>query len=149
MSHIATIKTEITDLEALELACKELGLEFKEGQTSCLFRPQMNKTDTIPCSHAISLPKGQHWMELGLVKSDKGYNLVGDELLELHEEDDNGLAWARMIYARDTNPLGRKYGKLLQSYAVHKTVIEARRKGWSVKRTQVGAKVQLTVTGMN
>ena len=152
MSHIATIKTEITDLEAVKLACQELGLEFMEGQTTCAFWPNEGAPQLQPCTHAIKLPVGAYRMELGLVKTAKGYDLVGDDLLKLAETDVNqsGNFWCQQIFGMNKNPLGKNFGKLLQAYGLNKATMEAKRRGYLVARQYVPntQKVQLVVTGM-
>ena len=151
MSHIATIQTSITDIEAVKLACKELGLTFKENQKTCDFWPTGGKPQQHPCDHAIGLPAGKYAMELGLVKTDKGYDLVGDNLLHLSEKnkDASGEYWCQEIFGMNRNPLGEKYGKFLQSYGLNKASLEARRKGYLVTR-QAGKNgaIKLVVTGM-
>ena len=41
--------------------------------------------------------------------------------------------------------VGAKYGKLIQLYGIHKATIEARKKGWTVQRKQVGNNIKLTI----
>lgn len=152
MSHIATIKTEIKDLEAVKLACAELGLEFLEGQKTCKFYPKAGSPQTHPCDHAIKLPEGNgsFAMELGLVKTEKGFDLVGDDLLKLSENCENGQFWCETIFGMEKNPLGKNFNKLLQLYAVNKATIESKKMGYLVKRQYVPGtqKIQLVVTGM-
>lgn len=150
MSHIALIKTQITDLEAVKLACAELGLTFLENQTTCKFWPNAGTAQEHPCTHAIGLPKGNYCMELGLVRTATGYDLVGDELLKWDEKDDSGYNWTRSLMGRDRNPLGVNFGKLLQSYGVNKATIEAKRRGYMVSRQYVPntQTIQLVVTGV-
>jgi hypothetical protein len=146
MSHIATIATQITDIEAVRHACAELGLTFVENQKTCAFWPSSGKPQLHPCDHAVTLPVGQFKMELGLVRDKAGcYSLVGDDMLHL-----NDRSTCQMIFGRDTNPLGTKFNKLMQLYAVHKTQIEAKRKGWIVTRKVVAGsnKIQLSISGM-
>ncbi|MDB6027519.1 MAG: hypothetical protein JWM68_3742 [Verrucomicrobiales bacterium] len=150
MSHIATIQTQITDLEAVKRACKELGLVFKENQTTCAFWPSGNQPQLHPCTHAVELPVGDFRMELGLVKTGNTYSLVGDDLLHMSEKDGQvGVNWCKDIFGRETNPLGQKFGKFLQLYGVHKATMEAQRKGYLVTR-KVGANnsIQIVATGM-
>jgi len=148
MSHIVAIQTEIKDIEAVKRACAELGLEFKENQTTCAFWPSQGKPQTHPCTHAIALPVGHYKMELGLVRQPSGsYTLVGDELLKL---DNNEHGWCERIFGRLTNPLGKNFNKLLQLYGVNKATIEAKKRGYLVTRSIVPGtqKIQLAVTGM-
>lgn len=145
MSHIATIKTEIKDIEAVKLACAELGLEFKENQKTCKFWPTAGRPQEHPCEHAVALPIGSYEMELGLVKTETGYSLVGDNLL--HHDDPTVC---QTLFGLDKNPLGKNYSKLLQLYAVNKATIESKKRGYLVQRQYVPGtqKIQLVVTGM-
>jgi|SRR5579884_1968719 len=150
MSHIAEIKTELKDLEAVKAACKELGLTFHEGQKTCAFYPTEAGAQQHPCDHAIGLPVGDYKMELGLTKQANGtFSLVGDNLLQLAHTDDSGDYWCKRIFGRETNPLGSKFGTFIQHYAVHKATIEARKRGYMVNRVagKNGA-IQLVVTGI-
>jgi hypothetical protein len=151
MSHIVSIATEIKDIEAVKRACAELGLVFKENQTTCKFWHAQQHT----CTHAIELPKGSlpYAMELGLVRQASGsYSLVGDELLRLGAEDEayHEKGWPKRLVGTDTNPLGTNFNKLLQLYGVAKATIEAKKRGYLVTRSQVPGtnKIQLCVTGM-
>ncbi|MDB6017688.1 MAG: hypothetical protein JWR19_2177 [Pedosphaera sp.] len=150
MSHIATIKTAITDLEAVKRACKELGFTFKENQKTCAFWPTGSKPQQCACDHAIELPSGNYKMELGLVKTDTGYDLVGDELMKLSEKDKRGPFWCKHIFGMDKNPLGQNFGRFIQHYGLHKTQIEAAKKGWLTTRKVVPGtdKIQVHITGM-
>ncbi len=151
MSHIATIKTEIKDLEALKLACRELGLTFLENQKTCKFYPVQNKPPLHPCDHAIAMPTHADKtmdMELGLVKTPTGYNIAADDLMLLSENCPDGQFWAKHIFGTEVNPLGKKYGKLLQAYGVNKAILEARRKGYTATRKHVNGSIQVCITGM-
>lgn len=141
MSHIATVKTEIRDLKALAAACKELGLTFVENQKTCRF--WNGKTE--PCDHAITLPARKQAMDLGLKQTKTGFDLVGDAYLQ---RDDKGTC--NYVFGRETNPLGKSFGALIQLYGVHKSTIEAQKRGYLVKRQILPGtqKIQLVVTGV-
>ena len=88
MSHVETVKVNITDLEALKKACERLGVEFHEGQTHYEWYGHsvgdypipagLTKTDLGHCAHAIHVPGVKY--EIGIVpnKSGKGYTLAYD-----------------------------------------------------------------------
>src|SRR5437016_6251552 len=92
MSHVAAIKTEITDLEALKRACDELGLTFKEGQTTykwfgqwvndyhgedAAYKSGIDPKDYGKCAHAIGVPGSGY--EIGVVKLPNGnFTLIYD-----------------------------------------------------------------------
>ena len=102
MSHIVTIKTEIRDVAALSAACSRLGL-----------KPPVHGTAQLYSSHAtgqiVELPG---WT----------YPVVIDTESRQLAYDNYAGAWG------DQNELD----KLLQSYAVEKAKLEARKQGHSV-----------------
>lgn len=63
MSHIVTTKTVITDLDAMERACANIGLEFMRDQTSF----KWYESTPQKCDHAIRLPNNDRAYEIGLV----------------------------------------------------------------------------------
>lgn len=155
MSHIAKIKTEIKDLEAVRLACDELGLTFLENQKTCAFWPVERKPQQHPCDHAIRLPAGHFAMELGLVKTETGYDLVGDELLHIDEKHTGkygrtGKEWCKNIFGTEVNPLGSNLGRFIRSYTANKVEIEAAKRGWLVSRSVVAGtnEIKMTLSGM-
>ena len=99
MSHIVTIRTRVTDAAALAAACRRLGLDEPVEGTAMLFSGQATGL-------VVNLP-GWH------------YPVVADTTTaELKFDNYNG-AWGEQS----------ELNKLLQSYAVEKTRIEARRAG--------------------
>lgn len=141
MSHIATIKTQLKDLEAIKLAAAELGFTFHENQTTCIYYAGQ----TVPCNHVLTHSPGFYEGQVGLVKQPDGsYSIVTDEM-------NLGKVSAQLCqkyFKRDTNPLANNFGGFTQLYGVHKTQIEAQKRGWLTKRVQVGGKIQVHVTGM-
>jgi len=83
MSHITTINVEIRDLEAVKEICKELGLEFREGQRSYRWYgvsvgdypipTGFTKSDLGRCDHAIGIKGNSKSYEIGLVKRGDAY----------------------------------------------------------------------------
>ncbi len=112
MSHFTEIKTQIKDIEALRLACQEMGLNLLQDADARGYYENRTKGDYV-----IKL-KGPY--DIALNKQQDGtYGLTAD-LWQGHVEKE----------------VGHNYGKLLQLYGVHKATIEARKKGLSVMRKQ-------------
>jgi hypothetical protein len=112
MSHFTEIKTQIKDIEALRLACQELGLSLVPNTEARGYYQNKTKGDYV-----VQL-KGPY--DIAVNKQPDGtYGLTAD-LWQGHVEKE----------------VGQGYGKILQLYGVHKTTIEARKKGLSVMRKQ-------------
>jgi len=110
MSHFTTIQTQIKDLEALKSACAEMGLTVLENAKARGYYEANTNGDLV-----IKL-KGPY--DIAVQKQPNNtYGLTAD-LWNGHVEQE----------------VGPGYGKLLQLYAVHKAMIEARRKGHLVTR---------------
>jgi hypothetical protein len=73
MSHITTIKVEIMDLDALDEACKPLGLELRRGQKKYRWYGSQPKA----CEHAIGIPKTNNY-EVGVVRQGNSLGLAYD-----------------------------------------------------------------------
>jgi len=121
MSHISKIELEVNDLGMLGQACKGLGLELIRNQKSFKWYGQDSK-----CDHAINVPDASY--EIGIVKNGNGYELQCDFY-------DHALG----------KVIGVKGGLLKQAYALQKTRIEARRKGYSVLEKWDEDKVRLHI----
>jgi hypothetical protein len=91
MSHVATVELEVKDLDALERACKRLGLVLRLGQQTYKWwgthvgdypLPEgFTEEDLGKCEHAIADPNNRHAYEIGLVKrrdGKPGYTLLWD-----------------------------------------------------------------------
>ena len=102
MSHIVTIKTEVRDVAAIGAACIRLGLELPEFGTRRLF-------STAVAGFAVELP-GWH------------YPVVCDTVAGIIHYDNYDGAWG--------NP--RELDRFLQTYAVEKAKLEARKRGHTV-----------------
>lgn len=144
MSHVVSIKTELTDLEAVKAACRELGLIFKPGQTTFKWWGRsegdypipagMRKADLGQCDHAIGVP-GTEW-EIGLVRQANGaYKLAFD------------------FYGHRGQPIldalgGQEAGRFLQAYGVNKTIMTARKLGHNAVRVMgKNGAVNVIITG--
>jgi hypothetical protein len=112
LSHFTEIKTQIKHIEALKLACQELGLNLVPNAEARGYYENKIKGDFV-----IQL-KGPYDIAVNQLK-DGTFGLTSD-LWQGHVEKE----------------VGQGYGKLLQLYGVHKTTIEARKNGLSVLRRQ-------------
>jgi hypothetical protein len=126
MSHFTTIQTQIRDLEALRDASVELGLQLL-ADTKC--RGYAGITRLAP--HIIKLT-GPYDIAVEPSKENPGsYGLTTD--------------WWDGHVAKE---VGTGYGRLLQSYGIHKTMREARTRGLRVSRKQEqDGSVLLTLEG--
>jgi hypothetical protein len=126
MSHFTTIQTQIRDLDALQDACVELGFGFLQN-AKC--RGYAGVTRLAP--HVIQL-KGPYDIAVDpSPEKDGTYGLTTD--------------WWDGHVAKE---VGTGYGRLLQSYGIHKTMREARTRGLRVHRRQEqDGSVLLTLEG--
>ena len=125
MSHFTEIKTEIKDIEALRLACKEMGLTLLQNAEARGYYESKTKGDYV-----IRL-KGPY--DIALNKQPDGTFGLTADLWNGHVEKE----------------VGQGYGKLLQLYGVHKATIEARKKGLSVlRRQQQNGSIKLVLMGV-
>ncbi len=126
MSHFTTIQTQIRDLSALSDACGELGVSLvPDGEC----RGFGGITRRAP--HVIRL-KGPY--DIAVDPSDNGdgnYGLTTDW-------------WDGHV----TREVGEGYGRLLQSYGVHKTTREARMRGLrATRKVEADGSILLTLEG--
>ena len=122
MSHFTHIQTRIHDLTALQAACEELGLQLVQNAEARGYGSNKIRGDWV-----IRL-RGPY--DVALQKQEDGSFQVTADLWAGHVESE----------------LGKDFGRLKQFYGVHKTVIEARRKGLSVKRQQMaGGAIRLAL----
>ena len=112
MSHFTTIETEIRNIPALETACAELGDTLARNTRA---RGWMNQT--TEGDYVIQLP-GQH--DVALKRQPNGsYQIVADFY-------DTTIA----------RVLGKSCQKLVQTYAVHRTMAQLQKKGRIGRREQ-------------
>ncbi len=125
MSHFTTIKTQIKDIEALRSACQEMGLTVLQNAEARGYYTNKIKGDFV-----IQL-KGPY--DIALQKELGGSYALTADLWNGHVEQE----------------VGQGYGKLLQLYAVHKAMKEARRKGHMVSRSQKqDGSIKLVIQGV-
>lgn len=123
MSHFTSIQTQIHDVNALEAACTELGVELLHNAEARGYANQSRHGELVirlkgPYDIAANRPEGSANNEN---RSDKpvAYELTTD-WWDGHVEQE----------------VGAHYGRLLQLYGVHKTIREANRKRLRVTRKQ-------------
>ena len=123
MSHISKIELEVKDLVMLSQACASLGLTLIRDRNQFRWYGK-----DAPCDHVIKVPGAMY--EIGVVKQKGSYELNCDFY-------DSGIE----------KVVGRQAGLLKQAYAVAKTKIEARRKGYCVleKNTDTGIRIHIRI----
>lgn len=125
MSHFTTIKTQIKDIDALCSALREMGLAlFTNGNARGY---SSNKTH-----------------------GDFVIRLNGPYDIALNKQPDGSYGLIADLYAGHVeNEVGQNYGKLLQLYGIHKTMQEARKKGYSaMRKTQADGSIKLTLCSL-
>lgn len=120
MSHISTIRTAINDLDALDEACRSLGLELRREQKT--YRTYGGRESA--CEAAIVLPGSARAYEVGLLRGDAAgtYELAFDDW-----QGGQGMV------ART----GQECRTVLVEYARAKTKRLARQKGWSYREERL------------
>ncbi len=147
MSHIVRQPADIIDLDALSVACRRRGLEFRPNKTHHAWwgrfvgdSPGIAGVDPSlygTCLHAIgekgTIPSdgyGGHW-EIGLVANPngRGYSLVFDNYGESGR--------------RITALAGENLSGLIQEYGVEVATRKMQRQGYRVTRAETAGKVRL------
>jgi hypothetical protein len=125
MSHFTTIQTKVRDLNALRHALGELGVTLHEKTNARGYAGNTLKGDYV-----IRL-KGPY--DIAVNKTPDGsYGLTTD--------------WWDGHVAQEVGPT---FGRLLQLYGIHKTTIEARKRGHLVQRKpQRDGSIKLTIGGV-
>lgn len=116
MSHFTTILTQIRDVDALEAACAELGVELLRDTEARGFANSSRHGELV-----VRL-KGPYDIAANRANPNDGtepYELTTD--------------WWNGHVEREVGP---NYGRLLQLYGVHKTMREAAKKRLRVTRRQ-------------
>ncbi len=113
MSHFTTIQTQIRDVEALEAACTELGVELLRNTEARGFANSTRHGELV-----VRL-KGPYDIAANRAEESDSYELATD--------------WWNGHVEREVGP---NYGRLLQLYGVHKTIREANKKRLRVTRHQ-------------
>jgi len=124
MSHISKIELEVKDLGILGQACSRLGLELLKNSKTFKWYGQ-----EAQCDHCIRVPGADY--EIGVLNRNGSYELNCD------------------FYDKNLEKvIGLKGGLLKQAYAVEKTRLEARKKGYSVieRQTQNGIQLHIRIS---
>ena len=131
MSHFTTIQTQIKDLDALVCACVELGIKLVPDSTCRGYAGVVRQAPYViklkgPYDIAVEPAKGKDAND-----HERTYGLTTD--------------WWDGHVAKE---VGIGYGRLLQSYGVHKTIREASLRGLrTTRRTQADGSILLTLEG--
>ena len=126
MSHFTTIQTQVRDLDALRAALGELGVTLLANTNA---RGYLN--NTLHGDYVIRL-KGPY--DIALNKTPDGSYGLTTDWWDGHVEKE----------------AGSKFGRLLQLYGVHKTMIESRKKGHFVQRkAQKDGSIKLVIGGVS
>jgi hypothetical protein len=124
VSHFTTIETQIRDIEALRSVCNELGLALVQNTQA---RGYGGKTHQ---GEYVVVLKGP--FDIALNKQASGAYQLTTDWWDGHVEKE----------------VGQKFGRILQSYGVWKTAMEATKKGYMV--TRHGLKngcIKVTISG--
>lgn len=125
MSHFTTIHTQIRDITALQAAVQELGLELLENTAARGY-----SSNQIQGDYVIRL-KGPYDVALNR-NQDGSFGLTTDW-------------WAGHV----EKEVGTNFGRLLQLYGVHKTIMEARKRRQFVQRkAQKDGAIKLVIGGV-
>lgn len=112
MSHFTTIKTQIKDIKALQAACAELELAL------------------------VAKTKARGYLD-NQIAGDYVIRLKGPYDIALQEQPDRTFGFTADLWEGHVErEVGKDYGRLIQLYGVHKAILEARKKGHLVKRSQ-------------
>lgn len=132
MSHVADLQLEVKDLDSLEKACNNLGLELVRNQTT--FKHFAGRTS--PCTHAIRVKGNAKAYEIGLVANGdvrKGFTLQWDSYA-------GGYGIVEKVGGKDG-------GKLKQAYGNEVARKYYQKKGYRVSNTTLeDGRVVLTAT---
>jgi len=135
LSHLTTIRTQITSIDALRLACAALGVPVTRGGCARFYAGLSE-----PCDYVITLP-GRYDLGLTYQQASGTFAFVADvELL------------SGSFGSRDPGRqfLGEHAGRLTQEYAYAVLQLEARRKGLQIARqTQPNGTIRVVLQGRN
>jgi len=126
MSHFTTIQTQIRDLAALVDACVELGLKLVPNSTCRGYAGVVRQAPYV-----IKLRGPYDIAVEPSAEKDGSYGLTTD--------------WWDGHVAKE---VGAGFGRLIQSYGVHKTIREAALRGLrTTRRTEANGTILLTLEG--
>lgn len=132
MSHISKIELEIHSLDDLKQACRNMGFEFVDNQTTFKWYASdfqgANQNPDTKCSHVIRVPECEY--EIGVVRNGSSYHLVWDNYFQ------GGLE----------NKIGTNAGRLKQAYAISRVRNEAMRKGYRIRESVKNKNVRIVLS---
>jgi hypothetical protein len=145
MSHVATVKLDVQDLESLKNAVGDLGLEWREGQKTykwfnswvgdyhgedAAYREYDPKEFGKNAEHAIRDKEGEYEIGVAKAKEGNGYSLLVD-------------FWGNPGVVRKCG--GKGLPDLKQRYAEHVTIKQLRKTGFrtTVQRVRTDGSVQV------
>lgn len=145
MSHVESVKTVITDLNALKAACARMGVEYVENQKTYKWwghsvgdYPIPNgftKEDLGKCDHVIRVPGVGYEVGVCKLKDRPGYTMLYDFFGQ-----GQGLL----------TKFGQGLTKLVDNYSVEALKAKAKAKGYfTTEKTLPSGAIQLTVRGFN
>jgi hypothetical protein len=127
MSHVATLKTRILDLDALKTAAAELGMTFAEGRTT--YRTFYGAK---PCAHAITAAGASYDVGVEAAKDGHGFELTFD-------------SWGPGAKLEAVAGVG--LGKLLDEYGFAVASVPLRRAGHRItRRYNAAGRLQLVAS---
>jgi hypothetical protein len=132
MSHIAEVDLELKDMKALERAADACGMELVRDAKQFRYFAGQN----APCIHKLRL-KGatERDFEVGLRYTDNSQTTVAPFI------DTYGREGQKLVAA-----MGDGMVRLKQRYAAEVASAEMRRKGYSVKVTELDGKLRVRAT---
>lgn len=126
MSHVAYVECKISDLDALEEACKKLKATLKRGQRQF----QYYAGSKSPCIHAIVLDGKTDGYEVGLVQREAN--------------TPNEFRFACDFYSGSlTKAFGQNLEGLQNEYLATVAENQLANRGWSVRREVEGQQIHL------
>ena len=125
MSHFTTIQTQIRDVAALRAACQEMGLAVEAK------------------AHARGYSSNR-------IPGDLVIRLKGPYDIAVNQQPDGTFGMTCDWYQGHVEKeVGQNYSRLIQLYAVHKAMAEARRKGYTTRRQTLGdGSIKLVIGGV-
>lgn len=123
MSHLSKIEIQINDLQALQQACRVMGLAFAENQRQFKWYNGLS-----PCDHVIRVPGASY--ELGVVRNGKNYELQCDFW------SSGGLV----------DKLGQNGNLLKKHYSLERVKSEARKNRYNIREQRIENGTRLILT---
>jgi hypothetical protein len=133
MSHVVKMECEINDLDCLDVAAKQLGLELARGQKNFKWYGRFMNDSPVAegftpedyghCDHAIKIPGNSAAYEVGVTKNKtgKGFRLLWD-------------SWSGG-YGLQAK-VGQNGNRLIQEYKVQVAMKDRRKQGYRVTRIE-------------